>query len=91
VPRPTLLGAIVIKAAGVALSDPARHYRDLALLCALVADPFDLADDLTPKDRQRLRRAASLGNDSHPAWALLPVDLRSRGQIAFSVLFGSVR
>jgi hypothetical protein len=86
VPRPTLLAAIVIKAAAVQLMDPARHYRDLALLCALTADPFDLADQLTAKDRQRLRLAAALGKDSHPAWSLVPADLRTQGQIAFAIL-----
>jgi len=30
IPRPTLLGAVVIKSAAVALPSPARHLRDLA-------------------------------------------------------------
>jgi hypothetical protein len=63
-----------------------RTYRDLALLCALVEDPFDLAEQMTRKDRQRLRRAAALVEDAHPAWLLIPDDIRPQGQIAFGVL-----
>jgi len=88
VPRPSLVAAIVAKAAAVELPDPARHYRDLALLCALVVDPFDLRDQLTKKDRQRLRKAKRLSDDAHPAWSLVPERIRSQGQIAFGVLLG---
>lgn len=88
VPRPTLLGAIVAKATAVELADPARHYRDLALLSALVVDPFDMLDQVTNKDRQRLRRAKALSDDAHPAWSLVPEQVRAQGQIAFGVLLG---
>jgi hypothetical protein len=86
IPRPTLLGAIVMKAAATELPSPARHYRDLALLCCVVSDPFDLAGQLTPKDRQRLRKARALAEDTHVAWSLVPAEIRSQGQISFSVL-----
>ena len=86
IPRPTLLGAIVMKAAATELPSPARHYRDLALLCSVVADPFDLAGQLTAKDRQRLRRARALADDSHIAWSLVPAEIRIQGQITFSIL-----
>jgi hypothetical protein len=86
IPRPTLLAAIVLKAAATTLSDPARHHRDLALLCALVGDPFELAEEMTAKDRQRLKRVTALTRDSHQAWMLLPDEIRSRGQITFAVL-----
>ena len=88
IPRPTLLAAIVGKAAATALPGPDRHYRDLALLCALVGDPFELVDQMTRKDRQRLRLARRLLDDSHPAWPLLPTAIRSAGQIAYGVLHG---
>lgn len=88
IPRPTLLAAIVGKAAATALPGPDRHYRDLALLCALVVDPFELVDEMTRKDRQRLRLASKLLDDAHPAWPLLPATIRSAGQIAYSVLHG---
>lgn len=88
IPRPTLLAAIVGKAAATALPGPERHYRDLALLCALVPDPFDVAEKLTRKDRQRVRMASKLLGDTHPAWALVPDSIRSSGQIAYGILHG---
>lgn len=88
IPRPTLLAAIVGKAAATALPGPDRHYRDLALLCALVDDPFDLSEQMTRKDRQRLRLARGLLDDVHPAWLLVPGAIRSAGQIAYGVLHG---
>jgi hypothetical protein len=78
-----------MKAAATQLPSPARHYRDLALLCSVVADPFDLAGQLTAKDRQRLRKARALADDSHIAWSLVPAEIRSQGQITFGVLTAS--
>lgn len=85
-PRPDLLGAIIGKAAATSLPKPDRHYRDLALLLSLVEDPFTLADELKPKDRQRLRTAGARLDDEHPAWALVPNDIRPNGQAALTIL-----
>lgn len=86
IPRPKMLAALVAKAAATALPGPERHYRDLALLCTLVEDPFEMAEQMTAKDRQRLRLADALLGPSHPAWLLVPVSRRSAGQIAFGIL-----
>jgi hypothetical protein len=86
VPRPGLLAAIIGKAAATELPGPERHYRDLALLCSLVADPFGLANELSKKDRQRLRKASALLDEAHPAWMLVPADIRAQGQITLSLL-----
>jgi hypothetical protein len=87
VPRPTLIAAIVGKAAAVTLpGGAARHLRDLALLCALLPDPFGAADTLTGKDRQRIRMARVLTDPAHPAWQLVPADIRTDGQVAYAVL-----
>jgi hypothetical protein len=89
IPRPTLLASIVIKAAAVNLpGNPARHLRDLALLCALLDDPFAAAEELTSKDRQRVRIAQRLEENDHPAWSLVPETIRTNGQIAYAVLAG---
>lgn len=85
-PRPDLLGAMIGKAAATSLPEPDRHYRDLALLLSLVEDPFTLADELKPKDRQRLRTAGKRLNDEHPAWALVPADIRPNGQATLAIL-----
>ena len=65
-PRPDLLGALVVKAcaaAGDHVRGPQRHLEDLARLYRLVTDPAALT--LTAKDRRRLRGAAE------PTWEVL--------------------
>lgn len=67
-PRPDLLGALVIKACAARSDRTAaarRHRDDLARLYALVDDPARLAQQTTAKDRQRLRAAPA------PTWELL--------------------
>lgn len=91
VPQPTLLGAIIIKAAAAELPSPARHYRDLALLCSLVEDPFSLAEQLTSKDRQRLRKASAQADDANPAWSLVPAAIRGQGQITYRILAAALQ
>jgi hypothetical protein len=72
VPRPNLLGAIVIKSAAVSSDHyPQRHLRDLAFLCGLAADPFELKSNLTPSDRRCLRASSVLDNQNHQAWRQL--------------------
>jgi hypothetical protein len=87
VPRPSLLGAIVAKAAACGLpGESARHLRDLALLSAVVPDPFALKAELVAKDRQRLRQASALDAPDHPAWLLVPESIRANGRVAFDIL-----
>ncbi len=87
VPRPSLLAALVVKGAASGLpGDPSRHLRDLALLCALVEDPFTMREELTKKDDHRLRMAGVLGSATHPAWLLVPADVREEGQMTFGIL-----
>ena len=87
VPRPSLLAALVVKGAASGLpGDPSRHLRDLALLCALVEDPFTMREELTKKDDHRLRMAGVLGSATHPAWLLVPADVREQGQMTFGIL-----
>ncbi len=90
IPRPTLLAAIIVKAAAIALpGEPAKHLRDVALLCALLDDPFTAAEQLARKDRQRLRLARNLADTRHPAWLLVPAEIRANGQTAYEVLTGT--
>lgn len=87
IPRPTLLGALIGKGAACGLpGDPSRHLRDLALLCALADDPFELADQLTKKERAKLRLGSALQDGRHPAWLLVPSSIRAHGQITYGVL-----
>ena len=65
-PRPSLLGALVVKASAAAgdhIRGPQRHLEDLARLYRLVTDPAALTP--TAKDRKRLRDTAE------PTWEVL--------------------
>ncbi len=87
VPRPSLLGAIVAKAVAVDVDDvPDAQRLDLALLLSLVTDPIALADQLTKKDRRRLRSRNEMADTGHQAWARLPDDVADRGRAAFRLL-----
>ena len=87
VPRPSLLGAIAIKAAAVRSDDhPQRPLQDLAFLCSVLADPFEARDRLTTSDRRRLRAVAELNDQTHEAWRLL--DDPDTAYAAFKLLLG---
>ena len=87
IPRPSLLGAIVCKAAAVSVDDaPAAQRRDMALLLSLVDDPDELAADLTRKDRQRLRSVAELASADHEVWRDLSQDAADRARLTYQTL-----
>ncbi len=68
-PRPNLLGAILLKARAVDVDDARESQReDLAFLLSLVADPRALAPELTSRERGWLRRRAELMDQAAPAW-----------------------
>lgn len=87
VPRPSLLGAIITKAAAVDVDDlPGAQRRDLVFLLGLVADPIALREQLTPTDLRRLRRRRELQDVDHAAWRTLSSDDRRRAFAALSLL-----
>lgn len=87
IPRPTLIAAIVGKAAACGLpGDNSRHLRDAALLLALLEDPFEAKDQLSKKDRERLEMAKALADSTHAAWNLVPFAIRDQGIAAFEIL-----
>ena len=64
-----LPGAIVGKACVVEVDDvPTNQEIDLALLLSLVDDPFVMRDELTAKDRQRLRPRRAMVEPNHRVW-----------------------
>ena len=86
VPRPSLLGAIVVKAAAISVDDvPRAQEHDLALLLSMIDDPGELIPDMTRKDRKRLR-AAGLENPDHPVWDALDPDVADRARLAYRSL-----
>lgn len=90
VPRPDVLGALVIKSAAAALdrgrsSDPTRrperHAEDLAVLYTAVADPVALRAELTGGDLRRLRAAPE------PTWEVVrSAASRAAGIAAYAVI-----
>ena len=83
VPRPSLLGAIVVKAAAISVDDiPRAQEQDLALLLSLVADPAELSAEMTKKDRARLRGTGLRAAD-HPVWDALNADAADRARFAY--------
>lgn len=87
VPRPSLLGAIMIKALAVTVDDvPEAQRLDLAFLLSLVVDPITLADKVDAKDRQRLRDRRELLDANNRVWRALPQDAGDRGRAALAIL-----
>jgi len=86
-PRPALLGAIIAKALAVDVDDtPDSQRLDLAFLLSLVEEPLDLATQMTPKDRRRLRARSELADPQQPAWQLLAPSHRDRARAALAIL-----
>ncbi len=86
-PRPSLLGAIVIKGRACTLpGEKSRHERDLALICSLVDDPFELRAEMSRTDISRVRGAKELADPECAAWLLVPTTLRDQGVAAFEIL-----
>lgn len=78
VPRPSLAGALVVKA-GAAATDhgtrgTGRHLSDLAFLSSLIDDAFAVSEHLGTANRKRLRSVTPLADPRHEAWALLGDD-----------------
>ena len=87
VPRPSLLGAIICKAAAVGVAGATTvQQRDVALLLSLVADPIEMATDMGPKDRQRLRAISEFADPNHAVWEDLTEGASDRARLAYQTL-----
>jgi hypothetical protein len=85
VPRPSLLGAILIKARAVGVDDvPEAQRIDLAFLLTLVTNPRSLRSELSASERRWLRERPELLDPTHPAWRA--VEEADVGQRALRVL-----
>lgn len=87
--RPSLLGAIIGKAAalGIPTAPKGKHYRDLAFLLSLPVNPLALVAELTKSDRKKLKLAQALQSESHEAWrALEDPEVRADGQAMYRML-----
>ena len=72
VPRPNLLGSLLIKARAVTVDDvPNNQRQDLAFLCSLIGDPRALTEQLAGSQRAWLRQRAELLDPTADAWLTL--------------------
>ena len=89
IPRPDLLGAILVKARAVEVDDvPEAQLSDLAFLLGLAEDPRQLATRFLGKERSWLRRRKELLDRGHSAWRDLPQEEADGGHIAFRIMTG---
>jgi hypothetical protein len=90
VPRPDLVGAILIKAVAARRDrtrGPDRHLRDLAFLLSLAADPLRLRTDLGPANCRQVGDVAQLHDRQHEAWRLIgDPQARADGQATFAIV-----
>lgn len=90
--RPTILSALLVKAAATRIAgrrNPERDYQDAAVLLASVLDPIELRDALdkgTKGDRKLARRLEPMLDTGHGAWEVLEPSQRTRGQATLSFL-----
>ena len=85
--RPSLLGAVICKAAAVGVAGATTaQQRDVALLLSLVTDPIEMASDMGPKDRQRLRALDEFADPDHPVWEDLTQEAADRARLAYQTL-----
>lgn len=84
VPRPDLLGAILIKAKAVDVDDqPDAQRRDLLFLASLVEDPLALRAEMRDAEARWIARRNELVDRSHSAWTILS---RTQADAAYAVL-----
>jgi hypothetical protein len=82
IPRPNLLGAILIKVRAIVVDDvPDAQRQDVAFLLSLIEDPQPLIEDLSPRERSWLRRHGYFGDPGSPCWRGL--EEAESGVIAF--------
>jgi hypothetical protein len=88
-PRPDLLGAILIKSRAVEVDDaPEAQLGDVAFLLTLVEDPRALSTRLRGRERSWLRRRRELLDRAAACWRPLPPDDAENGHFAFRLLAG---
>ena len=90
--RPTVLGALVGKAAATKIpvrDNRERDWQDAALLLSLLDDPMAARQRLTKGDRRNLRVLTGLLNPGNKAWAALPPERRRLGQAAARLLLAA--
>jgi hypothetical protein len=89
--RPSVLAALIVKAAATTISvrtNRERDWEDAALLLSVLADPFGAQEECSKGDRKRLRLLGQLNDTQHPAWRGLRTQAAVRGRDALGFLLG---
>jgi hypothetical protein len=87
IPRPSLLGAILLKARAIEVDDvPSQQRQDLAFLLSLVIDPRILAHGLKPRERLWLKRQLEMMDSRAIVWR--SIDGAESGYSALRILAG---
>ncbi len=83
-PRPNLLGAILVKVRAIEIDDvPNAQRADVALLLQLVDDPDRLRSDLTRTEKGWLRRHRYLADPADPHWDSFHADDPEQAALVF--------
>lgn len=89
--RPSVLGALIAKAASTTISvrtNRERDWEDAALLLSILADPLAAQEECTKGDVKRLTLLTKLGDAQHTAWRALDAQAAVRGRDALAFLLG---
>lgn len=87
IPRPSLLGALLVKARAVDVDDvPQSQLQDLAFLLSIVPDPDELQAELRGSERRWLQRRVELADREASAWSALSPEEADNGFAAFRIL-----
>jgi hypothetical protein len=87
--RPSLLGALVAKAAATTIavrSNPERDWEDAALLLSLVPDPMAIRADCGRKDLRRIAKLGGMLSIDHRGWGPLGDAERRLGRATLRLL-----
>jgi hypothetical protein len=89
-PRPNLLGAILVKVRGIEVDDvPSAQRSDVARLLSLVQDPDELAAELTRTERRWLARHQYFADPRDAHWDGFETDDREQAALVFRRLLNN--
>lgn len=87
IPRPDLLGALLLKARAIEVHDaPDTQRSDLAFLLSLVRDPDRLREEMSKAERRWFRNRVELKERNHGAWRTLPPESAENAYSTFLLL-----
>jgi hypothetical protein len=85
---PSAFGAMILKAAAYRADsrDNQRHLLDVALLLAVIDDPYAEREQFAGSDRSRIQALVQALPDDAREWRALPEQWRTNGHVALRTL-----